>query len=72
MQRGLLFLHLRGVAAGSVKPIFKPQDSSTALTILKDPKNNFFFIFFLMDTLDLGSWAEDKRWDGWVGELSGN
>lgn len=24
-----------------------------------------------MDTLDLGSWAEDKRWNGWVGELNG-
>lgn len=71
MQRGLFFLHLRGVAAGSVKPIFEPWDSSTALRISRDPKNNFF-IFFLMDTLDLGSWAEDKRWNGWLGELNGN
>ena len=63
MQRGLLFLHLGEVAGVSLKPIFKPQDSSKILKISyriglwNDPTSSFCFAFFLMDFLDLRSWA---------------
>lgn len=36
MQRDLFSLHLGGVAGGSLKPIFEPQDSSKILRSLTE------------------------------------